>query len=55
LSSVIQHEPHSETKNVHATFMTHLALEKDIRSAVKVINNFKCVKAKTTIFRVESD
>ncbi len=55
LSSVIQHEPHSETENVHATFMTHLACEKDIRAAVKTINNFKFVKAKTTIFRVESD
>ncbi len=55
LSSVIQHEPYSETKNVHATFMTHLALEKDIKSAVRSIDNFKCVKAKTTIFRVESD
>jgi len=55
LSSVIQHEPHSATKNVHATFLTHLALEKDIKAAVKSINNLKCVKTKTILFRVEAD
>ena len=55
LRSVIQHEPHSETKSVHVTFMTHLAREKDIRAAVKSIDNLKCVKSKTTIFRVEAD
>jgi homoserine dehydrogenase len=55
LSSVIQHEPHSETKSVHVVFMTHLAREKDIKSAVKKIDNLKCVKSKTTIFRVEAD
>jgi len=55
LSSVIQHEPHLETRYVNTTFMTHLALEKDIKAAVKSIDKFKCVKAKTTIFRVEAD
>ena len=55
LSSVIQHEPNLETKYVNTTFMTHLALEKDIKAAVKSIDKFKCVKTKTTIFRVEAD
>ncbi|NLF40270.1 homoserine dehydrogenase [bacterium] len=54
ISSVIQHESEKHRGPVVVTFMTHMATERDVQSAVATINTLGVVRGRTVFFRVET-
>ncbi len=54
ISSVIQKERHEEGSSVPLVLMTHEAIEKNVQSAVKEIDELSVIKSKTVLIRVET-